>query len=189
MNSGLTDADPLALPAGELVRIAPLVAGVQATTAQGFIDVGVQFGALHHAMHQRGLADDVADPHARIERSERVLEDHLDLECDRFCLGRRQPGDRATPEQDLPVARFQDSGYDPAKGRFAAAGLADQTDDLALGDGQIHIVDRADDLLADRRAKPAHDLAREVEGLDEALGDCAQFNHGHGGHAVVSRCG
>ncbi len=62
------------------MRVARLVAGIEPEADKLRIDVAVDFGLGDDAVHDRRLADDVGDPHARIERGHRVLEDHLDLE-------------------------------------------------------------------------------------------------------------
>ena len=100
MISGLSasaagDADALALAAGELVRVAVDVLGVEADHVQQVLrprlavalrrDLGVDL---------ERLADDVADRHARVERGVRVLEHHLDVAA------------------QLPAASRPDSGGD-----------------------------------------------------------------------------
>ena len=128
-NSGFTAsarAMPMAaLPAGELVRVARLVARVEAAAHEELIEVAVELLALDDAVHERRLAHDVGHPHARIERRERVLEDHLDLErlaslparsarSHPFlgneivpALGSRMPA-TMRPSVDLPQPRFAD---------------------------------------------------------------------------------
>ncbi len=71
------DAETLALAAGEFVRIAVERTGIEADHPQQITR------ALHRdlgigAAGDRAIGDDLADPAARIERGERVLEDHLD---------------------------------------------------------------------------------------------------------------
>src|SRR5581483_1787688 len=72
------DADPLPLPAGELVRVAAHVVGLQPDRLQ---ELGHTVPELlpgpRQLVDDERLADDGADRHARIERGERVLEDDL----------------------------------------------------------------------------------------------------------------
>ena len=83
MNSGLErerpgDADPLALAAGELVRIAPGVVAAQADDLERVLDLLVALPCRSLiALGEQALADDVADRHPRVQRPERVLEDDL----------------------------------------------------------------------------------------------------------------
>src|SRR5262249_15518303 len=64
------DAETLALPAGELMWIAPLVTGIEADPAQEIVEERIERVAPHEAMNPRRLAHDLAHGQARIERSE-----------------------------------------------------------------------------------------------------------------------
>ena len=72
------DRDALALPAGELVRIAIRHVGQQAHRGQqrGH-SLAILGAAGRDAVHRQRLADDVAHLHARIQRAVRILVDHL----------------------------------------------------------------------------------------------------------------
>ena len=72
------NADSASLPAGELVRVTRLVARVEPAAHEELVEVAVELLALHDAVHERRLAHDIGHPHARVERGERVLKDHLD---------------------------------------------------------------------------------------------------------------
>src|SRR3546814_3399870 len=92
--------------------------------------------APHDAMNARCLADYVAHPHPGIERGEGILKDHLHLQR---AVGRRGPlqrGNRRSTIMDGALRRLQDAGDDPAERRLSTARLADQTNDLAFGDGE-----------------------------------------------------
>ena len=73
------DADALALAAGERVRIAPHVFRPQAHEAKQLDDAVGPFLGVADAVDEQGLADDVEQRHARVQRRERILEDHLHL--------------------------------------------------------------------------------------------------------------
>src|SRR3984885_6633559 len=62
------DADALALAAGKLVRIAPTIARIEAGAAKLCIEIPIQLAARDAAVDKRGLADDVLDAQAWIER-------------------------------------------------------------------------------------------------------------------------
>ena len=72
------DADALALPAGELVRIPVHVAGVEADELEQILDRPVP-PALRHGIgvDAERLADDLADAHPRVQRRVRILEHDL----------------------------------------------------------------------------------------------------------------
>ncbi len=73
------DADPLTLPAGELVREAVVVLGLQTDAVEQLLHPAFQLGTPSQPVQLEGIADDLAHPLARVERRERVLEDHLHL--------------------------------------------------------------------------------------------------------------
>ena len=193
MHSGLTasarDADPLALAARELVRIAPLVARVEPAPLQHPVEVGIPIRRRHDAVHHRRLAHDVGDPHPRIQRGEGVLEDHLHLEGRLVRGPGLRVGDAPAAEQDVPFRGFEDPRDHPPKGRFPAPGLPDEAHHLALVDPKAHPIDRVNDLFPHVGPEPAGDARREVERLHEALRDVADFDEGGLGHAHQATSG
>ena len=84
------DADAGALPARELVRIAPPARRIEPDPPHHLADIGVHAGGGHDAVHDRRLADDLDDAPARVERRHRVLEDHLHGKLRRPALGAGQ---------------------------------------------------------------------------------------------------
>ncbi len=136
------DPDPLALPAGELVRIAPRV-------------VVLQTDQLHHSRHAlaplrdsadavdpKPLADRGPDGRARIERGEWILEDDLHPAPER--LERRSPqrADLLAIKGDRPAGGIEEAQQEPADRRLAAARLADEAQRLAAPNREAHVVDR-----------------------------------------------
>ena len=125
-------ADALALPAGELVRVAVLVVGVEADPVQQRAHLAALLLARHHARWiSYGLADDVADRHARVQRGVGVLEDDLDVggasPAGPAGRARRCPCPRRSPGPPVGSTR-RSSARDER--RLAAAGLADQAERL-----------------------------------------------------------
>ena len=82
------DADPLALAAGELVREAVEVLGVQPDALEQLARARLPLVARHAGDAQR-RGEDLADPLARVERRLRILEDHLHLAPQRRHLAAR----------------------------------------------------------------------------------------------------
>ena len=119
-----------------------------------------------HAVHQQRLADEVEQRHARIERGERILEDHLHLATQRPQLGGTQAAHldlRAVrgPDEDLTRGGLDGSEDAARGGGLAASALADEAQRLALVDVKVDAVDRADvahrllpEALADRKELP-----------------------------------
>src|SRR5688572_1905549 len=164
-------ADAAALPAGELVRIARLVARIEPAAQKKRIEVILELGALHDAVHERRLADDVGDAHARIERGERILEDHLHLES-----GFLRPA-----VADVAAGGLEDPSDHTAERRLAAARLAHQPDHLAVLDDERDIVHCVHHFVCDFGAEGARELSGEVERLLEALRDVLDIEDVHSG--------
>jgi hypothetical protein len=82
--------------------------------------------------------------HVRIQRV--ILEHHRDVAL----LGRNVVDDALTDE-DLAFGDFLEAGNHAQQGGFSASGRADQDDEFAIGDGNIHTVHdlRAAEGLAD----------------------------------------
>ena len=72
------DRDPLALAAGELMRIAVQRIPRQAHVVHQFLGPRAAFRVRPDAVDGQRLGDDGGDRHARIERAERILEHDLD---------------------------------------------------------------------------------------------------------------
>ena len=121
------DADTLALAAGELVRVAGLVVGLQAAVVHDLVNIVVELVLRHKVVLAHGLADDLADRHTRGERRERVLEDDLHLRAQGAQLLVGEVIDLLSVEEHLTaglgVIQAQDRA---ARGRLAAAGLTDK---------------------------------------------------------------
>ena len=76
---GAGDADALALAAAELMGIAVVVIVAQTDLVQQFHHPVALGFALGELVDLQALADDVADPHARVERGVGILKDDLHL--------------------------------------------------------------------------------------------------------------
>ena len=76
---GARDADPLPLPAGELVREAVRVLRAEPDRPQELLDATPPFLPAVEPVDPERLADDLAHRHARVERRVRILEHDLDV--------------------------------------------------------------------------------------------------------------
>src|SRR3546814_11746578 len=79
---------------------------------------------------------------------------------------------------DGALRRLQDAGDDPAERRLSTARLADQTNDLAFGDGEVDVIHGMRDLLDGGDAEAARQLLGEIGLLDEALRNVAALDQG-----------
>jgi len=115
------DPDALPLAAGELVRIAVVVLGVEADELEQFLHVAPDTAGCFDLLQPERGADDGADRMPGVERGVRVLEDHLDLAPQRPHLARPQVRDVVTVDHDLAAGRLVQPGQQAAGGGLAAA--------------------------------------------------------------------
>ena len=98
------DADPLALAAGELVRVAVQVGRARGRRPRAAPAPAAASSREPVAVDPERVADDLADPLARVERGVRVLEDHLHLAPERAQLPPRERRDvGAVEESRVPL--------------------------------------------------------------------------------------
>jgi hypothetical protein len=139
------DRDTLTLAAGELVREL-----VEVTLGRGKADPAEQLvqrvlevliGPARVVVNLQRAGEVVADRVHRIQRRERVLEDHLDS-------GRVRPERTAALDRgglavqaDVPVRTGVELGEQAGDRALARARLADERDHLAAPEGELHVVD------------------------------------------------
>ncbi len=146
------DADALALPARELVRIAVVVLRVETHQLKESLDLPLHPALGRDVLQLEGGTDDRADRVARVQRGVRVLEDHLYVAAQRPHLPGAEVGDVPALELDLPLGRFQQPRDQPAHRRLAAARLAHHAEGLPRAYVEVEAVDgldRADLALED----------------------------------------
>ena len=83
------------------------------------------------AMNPQGFGDDVARPHARVERTVGVLEDHLHAAADLPEVALRRMGDVDPVESNRPGIGLDQPDDHPRQCRFPATALADDPDRFA----------------------------------------------------------
>ncbi|EGJ74926.1 putative peptide ABC transporter ATP-binding protein [Streptomyces sp. Tu6071] len=162
------DADALPLAAGELVRVAVDVLGVEPDDVEEFLH------ALAPVPLRRDLrvdvvrlADDVADRHPGVERGVRVLEDHLDVAAHRLQGAAGELRDVLALVADRAARGLLQVDEHLGDGRLAAAGLADDAEGLAAPQVEVDTVD----------GLHGADLALEDDALGEreVLGEAPHF--------------
>src|SRR5262245_57759485 len=122
-------------------------------------------------------ADDFGDLHARIERGEGILEDHLNITPDLAHLVRRQSENIFSLKMDT-ACRGCDQARDQAgSGGFSTAAFAHQSDFLALPESDVETVDGFQDYWS---AQQSHKrVAAQVKMFGQAL-DFEQCHHSPG---------
>ncbi len=166
------DADALALPAGELVRIAPGMFGQQADDFQQLAPARGARRGVADLVHPQRLGQDFADGHARIERGVGVLEDDLHVPAQPAQLVLVEVGDLLALEAHRARRRVHQAQDQASGGRLAAAGFADQRQRLAAGDLEADVLDgahEADHLAADQAAADREMLDQAVDLQDRDI--------------------
>ena len=91
-----------------------------------------------------GLADDVADPTTRVERGDRVLEDHLHARTKLSQVARAELGDRGAAEDHRAGVGTRHLHERPAGRGLAGTGFAHEAEGLTRQDVEAHIGDSID---------------------------------------------
>src|SRR5712671_3082024 len=137
-----SDADTLALATGEFVREAVERFGPETDLESELAHPPVERASARDAVIDQRLADDVADSEARVEGGVGVLEHHLELAPVGPHLAARQSVDAVALDADLALCRLEQFEDGLARGRLAAAALADEAQGLPLGNLERNAVDR-----------------------------------------------
>ena len=164
------DPDPLALPAGKLVRVAARVIRREPDEVHHPADLVPSFVRAPESVDPEPLADAVGDRRPRVEARVRVLEDDLDPPAIRL-EGRTLEGRQLDAiETDRARSRLDEAKDQATDCGLAAAGLADEAERLAAPDVEVDAIDGLDrpdlpleDPAADRK------VLDEVPDLDERL--------------------
>ena len=168
-DQGAGHDDALKLAAGHLVRIAlqDLRRAGRAHQLQCFLDQAQPLGPGHAGILQR-LGQGLADGQARVQGLERVLEDQLRPPPEGPQIGAIDGRGITAFEQDGARGRRHQLQQQPAHGRLAATGLAQQPDALAALEGKADAVDR----LHQRRsaAQGSDQVAADLVVLGDTLG-------------------
>src|SRR5438132_2846692 len=130
-------------------------------------------------MYYRRLPNQIDDGQPRIERRVRILEDHLHLE---LSLARRDTGEareRLTAPESRARRERQEPDRESTQRRFAAAGLADEADDLPFPDREIDAIDGMHRFLAQTCPEDIGDPCGEVERTDELFRDGLELEQRH----------
>ncbi len=136
------DPDPLTLTSGELVRAPGRV--VRAQTDPGeHLDhpVPAVLPVADPVLAQR-LGDHIADLHPGVHGGVGVLENHVRAAPQRPHPALAEVCDVVAEDTDGARRRLQEPDRTPGERGLAAAGLAHETDDLALADAQRDVLDR-----------------------------------------------
>ena len=144
------DADALALSAAKLVRIAAVMILAQADLMEQLHHPLAFRFALGELVDFKPLADNIADPHARVERGVWVLKNNLHFAAHVAQFALRHSEKILTLKNHLAAGGLDQTQDRSPQGRFAAARLSDQTDGFALIDGQVDAVDGFDSALVAR---------------------------------------
>ena len=135
------DAHALTLAAGELVGVAVAHVVREAHALQKLVNAAFHLVLRQDVVRDDGLGDDVADAHARVERSVGVLEDQLDVLAVALALGAFHGREVVPVEDDRARGGREQVHEHLAHGGLAAARFAHKPERLAAADLEAHVVD------------------------------------------------
>ena len=137
--------------------------GPEPDDREQLLELGAHRVLRHDAVQQHRLGDELADGVARVERVERVLEDHLHLLPQVAQGAGRQPRDGLAVDLHAPARGLLEPQHAAPDGRLAGAALADERERLAALDRDRDVVG-GDELGARADAGPqVVDLAQPAD--------------------------
>ena len=144
-----SDADALTLTAGELVRVAVDVLGIEADHVKQLANALDTLLGSADAVNDHRLGDDLTDGHTGVQGCIGILEDELHLSAHGLELLLVHLGDVATLEVNLAGGRRIEVHDGATGGGLTATGLTDQAERLASTNLEGKVVDSGDDLLGE----------------------------------------
>jgi hypothetical protein len=166
---GAGDADTLELPAGERGRAAVAETGVDADPLEELVGPAASLGSVVEVVDVPGLGHDLADREARVDRGERVLVDQLDVASHPAQLVTVERQEVLSLQGDAASVGLDEPQEDPRQRRLARARFAHQTVRFTWRDGEVDVLDGADD--------PSAVTAPRREGLAQAPSIEKWFGH------------
>src|ERR1700722_18574788 len=131
------------LPAAELMRISLRMDGVETDRPKQVRDALLpRHRTFRQLMYIDGLADDLPDRRARIQRTVRVLENHLEPAPAFAQFRAAEPRDVFAFEENADGGRIHQLDDVSAHCRLAATALARQPECLARLNGEAHVIHR-----------------------------------------------
>src|SRR5258706_2384125 len=134
------DADAAALTARELVRKAAHERRIHADPLERPGNERIALAPRDETVNHRSFTHDVHDAKARVQRSERVLENHLDGQTLCVRLAAFELRIRTAAPQAFARAGFEDAGNQPAQRRLAATRFAHEAHDFTFAHAKAHAV-------------------------------------------------
>src|SRR6266851_449859 len=173
-NEGARDGDALALPTGELMRVAVKEMAAEADIVEHTLNAAL---AIVHVLDRQPLHEDAFDRLTRVERAVGVLEDHLN---DSVGPPRAPPLHLAAADQQAAGPSAIEPGENAQDSRFPRSRFADDAESLAVADGEGDALDGVDGGVP----VPIDD--GKLGGLDRFEGDVLGHFLG-GGQAEIHR--
>src|SRR5581483_7812510 len=162
------DRDALALAARDLVRVLrrDVLRRHEADRVEQLEHAPVDAAARDDAVDPQRPRDVVADRLDRVQRAERILEDHLHLRAvGEHVAAAPLAGDVAPVEEDAALARLVELDEQPRDRALAAAALAGERRDASRLEREADVVDRVDAAPVERPAD--REALREAAHLED----------------------
>src|SRR4029079_8289155 len=165
MGARVRDHDALRNAAAQAVwrvAVAPL-RGRDPDLGQKLSGAPACLAAADRAVGADRLGPRLADREGRVERRLRVLEDHADAVAAKPAPGRLRERQHVLALEVDPALHLrqprQEAHDRERQGRLAAAGLADEPEDLALADLERHVAHGGDRAVVDRHVPEGEERA------------------------------
>ena len=167
------NGDALALPAGKLTGVFVQIARVQTNIAHLEFRLGAVAAARRaDVLDAHRLCNDIAHAHAPVQARAGVLKDDLPLCLQRAAV--RAEGAAVTDVdaaiEDLPALRPQQIHHAARDGRFAGAGFADETENLAAPERERDVIHSAE-----HGPSPEREGVRQTAHLEKRLSHGARL--------------
>ena len=130
-------------------------------------DIGSSLVTSTQFVDKGPLCDLIADPHARIERGKRILENHLHARSGLAARIARKEGLARNPH--ITRTGLQDARKHPPQGTLAASGFAHKAENLSSGDFKTDLGHGLDDRRLRQQARADRESAKyPLDGCEAA---------------------
>ena len=144
----------------------------QAYHREDFSDTTLELRATEMLLGLDRFAHDLPDAQPWIQRTNRVLKDHLDVPSPCKEVPSREVGDVLTGKSDPARGRHMELRKEPTESRLPRSGFANETQGLSVVDLEGDAVDRVNDFSGFARYRvgqgaPEREVLHETVRLDE----------------------
>jgi hypothetical protein len=163
------------LAAGELVRKTAHERRIHADPLERPGNERIALAPRDETVNHRRFTHDIHDAKARVQRSEGVLENHLDGEPLGVRLAAFVLRVRSTAPQAFARAGLEDAGYHPAQRRLAATRFPNEAHHFTFAHGKAYAIHGVNRAFAKVGAEASRHAPGKVQAALESLRYVAQL--------------